>query len=133
MKDKSSDSASDKDDDDENKDDDTKAKPLQLVIRNLLDGKSTTYDNVVRYQFSKNGKQLVLLQKNRKKNLKKEGRKKIHWKINLWLKKIRINPNLRNIRFRQFRLLILKPETSIKSQKWKEISHSLHLMKKEIS
>lgn len=71
MKDKSSDSPSDKDDDDENKDDDTKAKPLQLVVRNLMDGKSTTYDNVVRYQFSKNGKQLVFVTKKPEEKPKK--------------------------------------------------------------
>jgi hypothetical protein len=41
-KDKSSDDASDKEDGDENKDDDKNVKPLQLVVRNLLNGKSTT-------------------------------------------------------------------------------------------
>lgn len=63
IKDKSSDDASDKEDGDENKDEDKNVKPLQLVVRNLLDGKSTTYDNVVRYEFSKNGKQLVFVTK----------------------------------------------------------------------
>jgi len=61
IKDKSSDDASDKEDGDEKKDDDKNAKPLQLVVRNLLDGKSTMYDNVSRYEFSKNGKQLVFV------------------------------------------------------------------------
>lgn len=62
MKDKSN-STSDKEDGDEKKDEDNNAKPLQLVVRNLLDGKSTTYDNVIRYEFSKNGKQLVFVTK----------------------------------------------------------------------
>ncbi len=62
-KDKSSDDASDKEDGDENKDDDKNVKPLQLVVRNLLNGKSTTYDNVIRYEFSKNGKQLAFVTK----------------------------------------------------------------------
>jgi hypothetical protein len=39
-----------------------------------LDGKSTTYDNVIRYEFSKNGKQLAFVTKNRKKKDKKEGK-----------------------------------------------------------
>ena len=63
IKDKSSDDASDKEDGDEKKDDDENAKPLQLVVRNLLNGKSTTYENVFRYEFSKNGKQLVFVTK----------------------------------------------------------------------
>ncbi|UEQ79002.1 prolyl oligopeptidase family serine peptidase [Chryseobacterium arthrosphaerae] len=62
-KDKSSDDASDKENGEENKDEDKNVKPLQLVVRNLLDGKSKTYDNVVRYEFSKNGKQLVFVTK----------------------------------------------------------------------
>ncbi|WP_241330294.1 S9 family peptidase [Chryseobacterium arthrosphaerae] len=62
-KDKSSDDTSDKENGEENKDEDKNVKPLQLVVRNLLDGKSTTYDNVVRYEFSKNGKQLVFVTK----------------------------------------------------------------------
>jgi len=63
MKDKSSDDASDKEDGGDKKDEDKNAKPLQLVVRNLLDGKSTTYDNVIRYEFSKNGKKLVFVTK----------------------------------------------------------------------
>ncbi len=63
MKDRSSDDASDKEDGDDKKDEDKNTKPLQLVVRNLLDGKSTTYDNVIRYEFSKNGKQLVFVTK----------------------------------------------------------------------
>ncbi len=63
MKDKSSDDRSDKEDGDDKKDEDKNAKPLQLVVRNLLDGKSTTYDNVIRYEFSRNGKQLVFVTK----------------------------------------------------------------------
>ena len=61
-KDKSHD-ASDKEDGDENKDEDKNAKPLQLVVRNLLNGKSTAYDNVIRYEFSKNGTQLAFVTK----------------------------------------------------------------------
>ncbi|MBK1897965.1 alpha/beta hydrolase family protein [Chryseobacterium paridis] len=63
VKDKSSDDSSDKEDGDEKKDEDKNAKPLQLVVRNLLDGKSTIYDNVFRYEFSKNGKQLAFVTK----------------------------------------------------------------------
>lgn len=61
-KDKSND-ASDKEDGDDNKEEDKNVKPLQLVVRNLLNGKSTTYDNVIRYEFSKNGTQLVFVTK----------------------------------------------------------------------
>jgi len=71
-KDKSSDDASDKEDGDENNDEDKNVKPLQLVVRNLLDGKSTTYDNVVRYEFSKNGRQLVFVTKKPEEKAKKE-------------------------------------------------------------
>ncbi|TLX23448.1 S9 family peptidase [Chryseobacterium indologenes] len=73
-KDKSSDDASDKEDGDD-KQDDKNEKPLQLVVRNLLNGKNTTYDNVIRYEFSKNGKQLAFVTKkpDEKKN-KKEGK-----------------------------------------------------------
>lgn len=63
LKDKSSDDTSDKEDGEDKKDEDKNAKPLQLVVRNLLDGKSTIYDNVFRYEFSKNGKQLVFVTK----------------------------------------------------------------------
>jgi dipeptidyl aminopeptidase/acylaminoacyl peptidase len=63
LKDKSSDAASDKEGGDDQKDEDKNTKPLQLVVRNLLDGKSTTYENVIRYEFSKNGKQLVFVTK----------------------------------------------------------------------
>ncbi|KPE51951.1 prolyl oligopeptidase family serine peptidase [Chryseobacterium indologenes] len=62
INDKSND-ASDKEEEDDNKEEDKNVKPLQLVVRNLLDGKSTTYDNVIRYEFSKNGKQLVFVTK----------------------------------------------------------------------
>ncbi|WP_313089984.1 alpha/beta hydrolase family protein [Chryseobacterium flavum] len=59
--DKSSDDSSGKEEGDEKKEEDKNLKPLQLVVRNLLSGKSTTYDNVIRYKFSKNGKQLVFV------------------------------------------------------------------------
>nr|WP_278352362.1 S9 family peptidase [Chryseobacterium gleum] len=75
LKDKSSDDASEKEDSDESKDEDKNVKPLQLVVRNLLNGKSTTYDNVIRYEFSKNGKQLVFITKKPdEKKEKKEGK-----------------------------------------------------------
>ncbi|MEF9476677.1 hypothetical protein OWR28_01965 [Chryseobacterium sp. 1B4] len=75
LKDKSSDDASEKEDGDESKDEDKNVKPLQLVVRNLLDGKSTTYDNVIRYEFSKNGKQLAFITKKPdEKKEKKKGR-----------------------------------------------------------
>lgn len=61
LKDKSSEDSSAKEDGEDNNDEDKNAKPLQLVVRNLLDGKSTTYENVYRYEFSKNGKQLVFV------------------------------------------------------------------------
>ncbi len=73
-KDKSSDDASDKEDGDD-KQDDKNEKPLQLVVRNLLNGKNTTYDNVIRYEFSKNGKQLAFVTKKPdEKKDKKEGK-----------------------------------------------------------
>lgn len=75
-KDKSSDDDSDKDDGDEKKDEEKNAKPLQLVVRNLLDGKSTTYDNVVRYEFSKNGKQLVFVTKKPDEKINKDKKEK---------------------------------------------------------
>lgn len=75
LKDKSSDDGSEKEDSDESKDEDKNVKPLQLVVRNLLDGKSTIYDNVIRYEFSKNGKQLVFITKKPdEKKEKKEGK-----------------------------------------------------------
>lgn len=76
IKDKSSDDASDKEDGDEKKDDDENAKPLQLVVRNLLNGKSTTYDNVFRYEFSKNGKQLVFVTKKPEEKTSKDKNEK---------------------------------------------------------
>lgn len=76
MTDKSSEDASDKEDGDEKKDDDKNAKPLQLVVRNLLDGKSTTYDNVFRYEFSNNGKQLVFVTKKPEEKTNKDKKEK---------------------------------------------------------
>lgn len=74
IKDKSSDDTSDKEDGDD-KQDDKNEKPLQLVVRNLLNGKNTTYDNVIRYEFSKNGKQLAFVTKKPdEKKDKKEGK-----------------------------------------------------------
>ncbi|MGH1519525.1 prolyl oligopeptidase family serine peptidase [Chryseobacterium sp. JK1] len=75
MTDKSSDGASDKEDG-EDKDDDKNTKPLQLVVRNLLNGKSTTYDNVIRYEFSKNGKQLVFVTKKPEEKTGKDKKEK---------------------------------------------------------
>ncbi|WP_430827544.1 prolyl oligopeptidase family serine peptidase [Chryseobacterium indologenes] len=73
-KDKSSDDTSDKEDGDD-KQDDKNEKPLQLVVRNLLNGKNTTYDNVIRYEFSKNEKQLAFVTKKPdEKKDKKEGK-----------------------------------------------------------
>lgn len=62
VKDKSND-VSGKEEEDDNKEEDKNVKPLQLVVRNLLNGKSTAYDNVIRYEFSKNGTQLVFVTK----------------------------------------------------------------------
>ncbi|MBE4947353.1 alpha/beta hydrolase family protein [Chryseobacterium culicis] len=75
-KDKSSDDDAEKEDGDEKKDEEKNAKPLQLVVRNLLDGKSTTYDNVVRYEFSKNGKQLVFVTKKPEEKIGKNKKEK---------------------------------------------------------
>ncbi|WP_294302439.1 prolyl oligopeptidase family serine peptidase [uncultured Chryseobacterium sp.] len=69
MKDKSSDD-SEKEGEDKNEED-KNSKPLQLVLRNLANGKTTTYNDVVRYEFSKNGKQLAFVTKKQEEKLSK--------------------------------------------------------------
>jgi hypothetical protein len=60
-----------------------------------LDGKSTTYDNVIRYEFSKNGKQLAFVTKKpEEKRIKRKER--IQQKINLLAKKDTDKSNLKN-------------------------------------
>lgn len=72
-KDKKGDS---KDDDEEKKDDDKPSSPLSLVVMNLLTGKKTTYENVIRYKLSENGKSLAFIsQKPEDKDDKKEDKK----------------------------------------------------------
>ncbi|MDE5436584.1 prolyl oligopeptidase family serine peptidase [Elizabethkingia meningoseptica] len=75
MKDKTA--APDAKDDEEAKgDDDKNAKPSDLILVNLLTGKKTTYENVIRYQFSENGKQLIFVtQKPEDKKEKKDEKK----------------------------------------------------------
>jgi len=72
--DKSSDDAEKEDDDKSEEDKNTK--PLQLVVRNLADGKTTTYNDVVRYEFSKNGKQLVFITKKKEEKISKNSKNK---------------------------------------------------------
>ncbi len=77
-------------------------KPLQLVVRNLLDGKSTTYDNVIRYEFSKNGKQLAFVTKKpeEKKNKKEEKDSTEEMSAD---KRIQTNLNQRSMLLKRFR------------------------------
>lgn len=75
MKDKSSDD-SEKEGDDKNEED-KNTKPLHLAVRNLMDGKTTVYDDVIRYEFSKNGKRLVFVtKKQEEKTVKNKEEKK---------------------------------------------------------
>ena len=61
LKEKSTDSPKD-DDKDEAKDDDAKnTKPSELVVINLATGQKQSFQNVVKYQFSENGKQLAFV------------------------------------------------------------------------
>lgn len=61
LKDKSTDSAKDDDKDDAKEDDDKNAKPSELVVINLATGQKQSFQNVVKYQFSENGKQLAFV------------------------------------------------------------------------
>ncbi|MDQ1160772.1 dipeptidyl aminopeptidase/acylaminoacyl peptidase [Chryseobacterium sp. SORGH_AS 447] len=74
MKDKSSDD-SEKDGDDKNEED-KNTKPLQLTVRNLVDGKTVVYNDVVRYEFSKNGNQLVFVTKKQEEKISKNKEEK---------------------------------------------------------
>lgn len=67
LKDKSSEA--EKDDDKEDTGDDKNNKPSELIVENLLTGKKQSFQNVIRYQFSENGKQLAFVtQKPEEKN-----------------------------------------------------------------
>lgn len=61
LKEKSSDSQKDDDKDDAKDDDDKNAKPSELVVINLATGQKQSFQNVVKYQFSENGKQLAFV------------------------------------------------------------------------
>lgn len=61
LKDKSSDAAKDDDKEDAKEDDDKNIKPSELVVVNLATGKKQSFQNVVKYQFSENGKQLAFV------------------------------------------------------------------------
>ena len=61
LKEKSTDSPKDDDKDDAKDDDDKNAKPSELVVINLATGQKQSFQNVVKYQFSENGKQLAFV------------------------------------------------------------------------
>lgn len=61
LKEKSADSPKDDDKDDAKEDDDKNAKPSELVVINLTTGQKQSFQNVVKYQFSENGKQLAFV------------------------------------------------------------------------
>lgn len=61
LKEKSTDSPKDDDKDDAKDDDDKNAKPSELVVINLTTGQKQSFQNVVKYQFSENGKQLAFV------------------------------------------------------------------------
>ena len=76
LKDKSSEA--EKDDDKEDAGDDKNNKPSELIIENLLTGKKQSFQNVIRYQFSENGKQLAFVtQKPEEKNDEAKDREKV--------------------------------------------------------
>ena len=61
LKEKSTDSPKDDDKDEAKEDDDKNAKPSELVVINLATGQKQSFQNVVKYQFSENGKQLAFV------------------------------------------------------------------------
>ena len=61
LKEKSTDSPKDDDKDEAKDDDDKNAKPSELVVINLATGQKQSFQNVVKYQFSENGKQLAFV------------------------------------------------------------------------
>ena len=61
LKEKSTDSAKEDDKDDAKEDDDKNVKPSELVVVNLSNGQKQSFQNVVKYQFSENGKQLAFV------------------------------------------------------------------------
>lgn len=61
LKDKSTDAAKDDDKEEGKEDDEKNAKPSELVVVNLLTGHKQSFQNVVKYQFSENGKQLAFV------------------------------------------------------------------------
>ena len=61
LKEKSTDSPKDDDKDEAKDDDDKNTKPSELVVINLATGQKQSFQNVVKYQFSENGKQLAFV------------------------------------------------------------------------
>ena len=61
LKEKSTDSAKEDDKDDAKEDDNKNVKPSELVVVNLSNGQKQSFQNVVKYQFSENGKQLAFV------------------------------------------------------------------------
>ena len=61
LKEKTTDSPKDDDKDEAKDDDDKNAKPSELVVINLTTGQKQSFQNVVKYQFSENGKQLAFV------------------------------------------------------------------------
>ena len=61
LKEKFTDSPKDDDKDEAKDDDDKNAKPSELVVINLKTGQKQSFQNVVKYQFSENGKQLAFV------------------------------------------------------------------------
>jgi fatty acid-binding protein DegV len=83
LKEKSTDSPKDDDKDDAKDDDDKNAKPSELVVINLATGQKQSFQNVVKYQFSENGKQLAFVTQKPEEKKDQKTRKKTNQKINL--------------------------------------------------
>jgi hypothetical protein len=95
LKEKSTDSPKDDDKDDAKDDDDKNAKPSELVVINLATGQKQSFQNVVKYQFSENGKQLAFVtqkpeekkdpkDKEKDKPKDKSKPKNMHFKVLIW-------------------------------------------------
>ena len=78
LKEKSTDSAKEDDKDDAKEDDNKNVKPSELVVVNLSNGQKQSFQNVVKYQFSENGKQLAFVtQKPGEKNDEAKDKEKV--------------------------------------------------------
>ena len=95
LKEKSTDSPKDDDKDEAKDDDDKNAKPSELVVINLTTGQKQSFQNVVKYQFSENGKQLAFVtqkpeekkdpkDKEKDKPKDKSKPKNMHFKVLIW-------------------------------------------------